>query len=55
MKIIILSRQPNLYSTKRLIEAGTILGHEMLVVDHLKCNIEIEKMNPKIYYPDPLC
>jgi ribosomal protein S6--L-glutamate ligase len=50
MKIVILSRQPNLYSTKRLLEAGEKLGHEMLVVDHLKCNIEIEKKNPKVWY-----
>lgn len=50
MKIIILSRQPNLYSTRRLIEAGEKLGHEMLVIDHLKCVIELEKKNPKIYY-----
>ena len=50
MKIVILSRQPNLYSTRRLIEAGEKLGHEMRVVDHLKCNIELEKKKPKIYY-----
>jgi len=50
MKIIILSRQPSLYSTQRLVEAGEKSGHEMQVVDHLKCNIEIEKKNPKIYY-----
>jgi len=50
MKIIILSRQPNLYSTRRLVEAGENLGHEMQVVDHLKCNIEIEKKKPKLYY-----
>jgi ribosomal protein S6--L-glutamate ligase len=50
MKIVILSRQPHLYSTERLIEAGQQLGHEMLVVDHLKCNIELEKKKPKIYY-----
>jgi ribosomal protein S6--L-glutamate ligase len=50
MKIVILSRQPNLYSTKRLLEAGEKLGHEMLIVDHLKCNIEIEKKKPKIFY-----
>jgi ribosomal protein S6--L-glutamate ligase len=31
-------------------EAGEKLGHEMKIVDHLKCNIEIEKKNPKIYY-----
>lgn len=50
MKIIILSRQPALYSTRRLIEVGTEMGHEMQVVDHLKCNIEIEKKSPKVYY-----
>lgn len=50
MKIIILSRGPNLYSTKRLVEVGRTMGHEMQVVDHLKCNIEIEKKSPKIYY-----
>ncbi|TXF88732.1 30S ribosomal protein S6--L-glutamate ligase [Neolewinella aurantiaca] len=50
MKIVVLSRQPNLYSTKRLVEAGKKLGHEMQVIDHLKCNIELEKKKPKIYY-----
>lgn len=50
MRIIVLSRQPALYSTRRLVEAGEQLGHEMRVVDHLKCNIEIEKKSPKIYY-----
>lgn len=50
MKIAILSRQAALYSTRRLIEAGEALGHKMQVVDHLKCNIEIEKKSPKIYY-----
>ena len=50
MKIVILSRHPSLYSTKRLVEAGKKMGHEMQVVDHLKCNIEIEKKKPKVYY-----
>lgn len=50
MKIVILSRQANLYSTRRLVEAGEKLGHEMKVVDHLKCNIELEKSKPKVYY-----
>ena len=50
MKIVILSRQPALYSTRRLIEAGEKMGHEMHVVDHLKCTIEIEKKNPKVFY-----
>ncbi len=50
MKIVILSRNPKLYSTKRLVEAAEKRGHEVLVVDHLKCIIEIEKKRPKIFY-----
>lgn len=50
MKIVILSRNQKLYSTKRLVEAATSKGHEALVVDHLKCTIEIERKMPKIYY-----
>ncbi|MDM8158514.1 30S ribosomal protein S6--L-glutamate ligase [Labilibaculum sp. K2S] len=50
MKIVILSRNPKLYSTKRLVEAAEKRGHEVLVVDHLKCIIEIEKKKPKIFY-----
>ncbi|WP_194850723.1 30S ribosomal protein S6--L-glutamate ligase [Nonlabens antarcticus] len=50
MRIAVLSQNPNLYSTKRLIEAGTKKGHEMLIVDHTKCNLVIEKKNPTIIY-----
>ena len=50
MRIVILSQNPNLYSTKRLIEAGEKKGHEMLIVDHTKCNLVIEKKNPTIIY-----
>ena len=50
MKIVILSRNKQLYSTRRIIEAGEAKGHEMIVIDPLKCNIEIEKKNPRIFY-----
>lgn len=50
MKIAILSRNPNLYSTKRLVEAGKKRGHEVLVLDHLKCVLVIEKNKPHIFY-----
>lgn len=50
MKIAVLSRNSKLYSTKRLIEAGEKRGHEMLVVDHAKCDIIIEKKRPHIIY-----
>lgn len=50
MKIVILSRNPNLYSTKRLVEAGRLRGHDMLVLDHQKCVLVIEKSRPHIFY-----
>jgi ribosomal protein S6--L-glutamate ligase len=50
MKVVILSRNPNLYSTKRLVEAGEKRGHEMLILDHTKCDLFIEKKNPVIIY-----
>ncbi|MBI2280294.1 MAG: 30S ribosomal protein S6--L-glutamate ligase [Bacteroidetes bacterium] len=50
MKIVVLSRNPHLYSTGRLVEAGEKRNHEMLVIDHTKCDLLIEKKNPQILY-----
>lgn len=50
MKLAILSANPNLYSTKRLVEAGEKKGHEMVVIDHTKCDLVIEKKKPGIFY-----
>jgi len=50
MKIAILSRNQKLYSTRRLVEAAEQRGHEVVVLDHLKCVLVIEKGNPHIYY-----
>lgn len=50
MKIGILSRSPKIYSTARLVEAGEALGHEMVVIDHLKCDLIIEQNDPAIYF-----
>lgn len=50
MKIAVLSRGPQLYSTKRLVEAGEQRGHEMHVLDHTKCNLMIEQHNPTVHY-----
>lgn len=52
MHIAILSRNSQLYSTRRLLEEGIHRGHKTEVVDHLRCNIVIEKKNPRIYYKD---
>ncbi|MBN1819257.1 MAG: 30S ribosomal protein S6--L-glutamate ligase [Prolixibacteraceae bacterium] len=50
MKIVVLSRNPDLYSTKRLVEAGIKRKHEMLVVDHSKCDLLIQKKNPQVIF-----
>ncbi len=50
MKIGILSRNPKLYSTKRLVEAGKQRGHEVKVVDTLRCYMNITSNKPTVYY-----
>lgn len=50
LKMAILSRNPNLYSTKRIKDAGEQRGHEILIIDHTKCDIVIEQKKPQIYY-----
>ena len=50
MRIAILSRNQNLYSTKRLIQAIEEAGHEALVVDHTVCDLIIEQTGPNIIY-----
>ncbi len=50
MKIALLSRNRNLYSTKRLIEAGEQRGHEVVLLDHMKCVLVIEQGRPHIYF-----
>lgn len=50
MKIAILSRNPKLYSTQRLIEAGKQRNHEMQVIDTLRCYMNITSHRPEVYY-----
>lgn len=50
MKIVILSRNANLYSTRRLKEAGEKRGHEVQIINPLKCDLVIEKKKPQIFY-----
>ncbi|GAB3580325.1 30S ribosomal protein S6--L-glutamate ligase [Hymenobacter daeguensis] len=50
MKLAILSREPKSYSTQRLVEAAAARGHEAVVIDHLQCNIVLEKGKPGIIY-----
>lgn len=50
MKIIVLSRDSTLYSTRRLVEAGEQRGHEMRVIDHMRCYMDITSHRPKVLY-----
>ncbi|MCP5441181.1 MAG: 30S ribosomal protein S6--L-glutamate ligase, partial [Chromatiaceae bacterium] len=49
-KIAILSRNPKLYSTRRLVEAAEQRGHEVRVLDVLRCYMNITSMRPSIHY-----
>lgn len=52
MKIAILSRNKDLYSTRRLVEASEKRGHEVHVIDPLLCYIDITSSKPMIYFKD---
>jgi len=50
MKIAILSRNPKLYSTRRLVAAARERGHEARVIDVLRCYMNITSHRPSIHY-----
>lgn len=52
MKIAILSRGPQLYSTQSLVRAGMARGHAMHIVDHTRCTLVVGRGRPRIYYGD---
>lgn len=50
MKIAVLSRNPKLYSTRRLVEAARARGHAVRIIDVLRCYMDITSHNPTIHY-----
>jgi ribosomal protein S6--L-glutamate ligase len=48
--IVILSRNPRLHSTRRLLEASRALGHAARVLDTLRCNMVLARDRPRIFY-----
>lgn len=50
MNIAILSRGPALYSTQNLVFEGLQRGHNVRVIDHVRCSIVVEKGRPQVYY-----
>ncbi len=50
MKIGVLSRRPELYSTERLVESAKQRGHDVRVINHLLCYMSIASHRPEIHY-----
>jgi ribosomal protein S6--L-glutamate ligase len=50
MNLVILSRQPALYSTRVLVEAGQQRGHDVRVLDTLQFDIRVSRRNPQLFY-----
>ncbi|PNW52265.1 UNVERIFIED_CONTAM: ribosomal protein S6 modification protein [Euhalothece sp. KZN 001] len=50
MKIAILSQDASLYSTRRLQEAASEQGHEVWVINYLRCYMNITSHKPTVVY-----
>lgn len=50
MKIAILSRSPDCYSTRRLREAAAARGHAVKVLDTLNFSLLVEQQQPKLFF-----
>ncbi len=50
LKIGLLASNPNLYSNKRIMEAGEIRGHEMHFLNIKECYMKLDAHTPEIHY-----
>lgn len=50
LKIGVLASNPDLYSNRRIIEAGERLGHEMIFLNIRHCYIKLDAKTPEIHY-----
>jgi ribosomal protein S6--L-glutamate ligase len=50
MKIALLSRNPKLYSTSRLVEAARARGHEIDVIDPIGCVVVIARSQQRMFF-----
>src|SRR6516162_8533956 len=50
MHIVILSRQPALFSTRALVEAGEKHGHQVRVLDTLQFDIRVSRKTPELFF-----
>lgn len=50
LRIGLLASNPELYSNKRIIEAGEMRGHEMHFLNIKECYMKLDATNPEIHY-----
>jgi ribosomal protein S6--L-glutamate ligase len=50
MRVVILSRRPDLYSTRALAEAAARRGHDVRVMDTLQFDIRLRRREPEMFY-----
>lgn len=50
LKIGLLASDPNLYSNRRILEAGTARGHEMVFLNIKQCYVKLDLDNPEVHY-----
>jgi ribosomal protein S6--L-glutamate ligase len=52
LKIGILSRNPKIYSTHRMVKAAIARGHAVKVINPLRCYMDITSAKPMVHYRD---
>lgn len=50
MKIAVLSANPELYSTQRVVEAARQRGHEVVLIDYLNCSMSVSSGRPRVTF-----
>ncbi|NQY98699.1 MAG: 30S ribosomal protein S6--L-glutamate ligase [Henriciella sp.] len=50
LRIALLSREPDSYSTRRLLEAGQNRGHVIEIIDTRRCYMKIGGLRPEVHY-----
>lgn len=50
LRVAVLSREPNSYSTKRIVHEGEQRGHTVEIIDTTRCYMAINALAPEIYY-----
>ena len=48
MRLVVLSQKPELYSPRRVVEAAERAGHEVQVIDYLRCSMDITAHKPRV-------